>query len=98
MEREEERNRQKEQDKLMGYQKTRQRKMTNYNHRGYDFSGAAGHDVLIMDSLIGRMQSAILDHIKTPNSKFNNYITDSGAKYLERSDGTNLSVQNTDHS
>ena len=40
-----------------------QQKMTSYDHKGYDFSGAAGHDILVMDSLMSRMQSAILEHI-----------------------------------
>lgn len=37
----------------------RKRKLTNYRHRGFDFDGAAGHDVLITDNLIRRFKYAL---------------------------------------
>ena len=34
-------------------------KVTNYQHLGYDFSGAAGHDVLVTDKIGSRFEKAI---------------------------------------
>ena len=30
---------------------SRGRKITKYKHRGFDFDGATGHDILVMDTL-----------------------------------------------
>ena len=37
--------------------------MTSYDHKGFAFSGAAGHDVLVMDGIVKRMEKAIVNHI-----------------------------------
>lgn len=33
-------------------------KITGYTHHGFDFDGAAGHDVLITDTIVNRIFSA----------------------------------------
>ena len=33
----------------------RGKKITSYNHRGFDFDGAAGNDRLVTDKLINRL-------------------------------------------
>lgn len=41
---------------------TRGRKLTQYRHRGFDFAGAAGHDVLVTDNLMRRVKGAAARH------------------------------------
>jgi hypothetical protein len=38
---------------------SRGKKLTKYKHKGFDFDGAAGHDILVMDTLKNRLTSAI---------------------------------------
>lgn len=33
----------------------RRKKITAYNHRGFDFDGAAGHDLLVTDKIVNRI-------------------------------------------
>ena len=35
--------------------KNRGKKITNYNHRGFDFDGAAGNDKLLTDKILNRL-------------------------------------------
>lgn len=49
------------------HQMTRGRKLTNYVHKGYDFHGAAGQDILVTDSIRKRLEMAITEQFtKTP--------------------------------
>lgn len=43
----------------------KQKKLTTYKHAGYGFSGAAGHDLLITDSLMNRITQAVVKHISS---------------------------------
>ena len=48
-----------EEEKMRMVRMERQRrsfKLTTYKHKGFDFDGAAGHDVLITDSIFKRLQ------------------------------------------
>jgi len=48
----------------------KKRKLTNYTHKGFGFDGAAGHDVLITDSLQHRLQAAFLKNFARGPSIF----------------------------
>jgi len=48
----------------------RTRKLTKYKHRGYDFDGAAGHDLLVTDKIISRVQNAIWHQMSSGPSIF----------------------------
>ena len=49
----------------------RTRKLTKYKHRGYDFDGAAGHDILVTDKIFSRLQNAIMHQMTSGPSIFN---------------------------
>lgn len=49
----------------MSLKSQRRFKLTDYNHKGFDFDGAEGHDLLITDSLSKRMASAIDRHFSS---------------------------------
>lgn len=49
----------------------RRKKITGYNHRGFDFDGAAGHDMLVIDKISNRIHDAIMKHIKFGPNVFN---------------------------
>ena len=42
---------------------SRARKLTTYEHTGFDFDQAAGHDILITDKLSKRFEKAIFEHL-----------------------------------
>ena len=51
------------QERIAIEKKMRGRKVTQYRHHGFDFAGAAGHDVLITDNIINRIFSAFQQHL-----------------------------------
>ena len=48
----------------------RGRKVTEYQHMGYGFDGAAGHDILVTDKIAKRFEKAFFDHIGRGPSMF----------------------------
>jgi hypothetical protein len=49
----------------------RKKKLTQYDHKGFDFDGAAGHDILVMDKAVNRLHDAIMRHLSVGPSVFN---------------------------
>jgi hypothetical protein len=47
------------QKEIESERQNRGKKITNYNHKGFDFDGAAGNDKLITDKIMGRLTAAI---------------------------------------
>jgi len=47
------------QEKIQRQRTMRSRKVTKYEHTGYDFDGVAGHDILIADTILKRLYTAI---------------------------------------
>ena len=55
--------------------KNRGKKITNYNHRGFDFDGAAGNDKLLTDKILNRLQTAIQAQMMSGPSIFNHSMS-----------------------
>jgi hypothetical protein len=49
---------------------TRSAKITKYRHKGFDFDGAAGHDLLVTDSLKNRFIGAFNHQFRTGPQMF----------------------------
>ena len=49
---------------------TKNKKITDYKHRGYAFDGAAGHDVLVTDNLFRRIRYAMDAQLSAKMSPF----------------------------
>lgn len=56
---------------------SRGKKLSKYNHKGFDFDGAAGHDILVFDNIKSRITSAITQQFQylwfISNEKIINY-------------------------
>lgn len=58
-------------DQVIKERRNRRKKITGYNHRGFDFDGAAGHDIQITNKISNRIHDAILKHLVSGPNVFN---------------------------
>ena len=57
----------------MSKMSNRGKKVTKYVHTGYAFDGAAGHDLIVTDKLVNRIQSAIKHQLEEGPTIFGQY-------------------------